>query len=87
MDLLGLFTQNPMSCNHVLIVLVLTLSFFMIATKNNARATNSIIDKISSSVEDSISGMNRLSLDTITWMANSANAIDTYRNLFVFRDL
>ena len=63
------------------------LSFFIIATKNNARATNSIIDKISSSIEDSISGMNRLSLDTITWMANSANAIDRYRILFVFRDL
>ena len=87
MDLLYSLKQNPKICDYMLIVLVLTLSFLIIATKNNARATNSMADKINSNSEDSISGIKRLSLDTIVWMANIANAIDTYRILFVFRVL
>ena len=87
MNLLYSVKQNPKVCDYMLIVLVLTLSFLIIATKNNARATNSMADKINSNSEDSISGIKRSSFDTITRMANIANAMATYKIRFVLSSI
>jgi hypothetical protein len=59
------------------IVLVFTFSLLTIATKKSARAAKPTIANSVSKDEDSISGMKRLSLDTIARTANIANANDT----------
>jgi hypothetical protein len=63
---------------------VVTFSFLTIAIKNRDKAAKLTIANVISTIEDSTSGRNRSSRDTMVRTANSAKAIDTNRILFSF---